>query len=204
MPTPGQIAGLYRALRKAHEDVKDEPGAADFYYGEMEMRRQARYDQARQRWREVDLGWWAAARTEHAILWVYWLIAGYGLRAWRALATFLVLLVVAAGLFAFGNGFASSATATAASPTVTTRPASTNSQSTQPTNSPSTQPTTAVTPDTSFGGALVYSARTVIGLTRDPQPRLTRFGDVVQILLRIVGPVLLGLAVLSVRGRIRR
>ena len=36
---PGQIAGLYRALRKGREDVKDEPGAADFYYGEMEMRR---------------------------------------------------------------------------------------------------------------------------------------------------------------------
>ena len=36
---PGQIAGLYRALRKGREDAKDEPGAADFYYGEMEMRR---------------------------------------------------------------------------------------------------------------------------------------------------------------------
>jgi hypothetical protein len=39
---PGQIAGLYRALRKGREDLKDEPGAADFYYGEMEMRRRAR------------------------------------------------------------------------------------------------------------------------------------------------------------------
>ena len=39
---PGQIAGLYRALRKGREDAKDEPGAADFYYGEMEMRRLAR------------------------------------------------------------------------------------------------------------------------------------------------------------------
>ena len=39
---PAQIAGLYRALRKGREDTKDEPGAADFYYGEMEMRRLAR------------------------------------------------------------------------------------------------------------------------------------------------------------------
>jgi hypothetical protein len=38
---PGAIAGLYRALRKSREDAKDEPGAADFYYGEMEMRRHA-------------------------------------------------------------------------------------------------------------------------------------------------------------------
>ncbi len=40
--TAGQIAGLYRALRKGRKDAKDEPGAADFYYGEMEMRRHAR------------------------------------------------------------------------------------------------------------------------------------------------------------------
>jgi hypothetical protein len=34
-----RIAALYRALRKSRELLKDEPGAADFYYGEMEMRR---------------------------------------------------------------------------------------------------------------------------------------------------------------------
>ncbi|MFP8944217.1 pentapeptide repeat-containing protein [Streptomyces fenghuangensis] len=32
---PAQLAPVYRALRKAFEDGKDEPGAADFYYGEM-------------------------------------------------------------------------------------------------------------------------------------------------------------------------
>jgi hypothetical protein len=58
--------------------------------------------------------------------------------------------------------------------------------------------------NTSFGGALVYEARTVIGLAHNPQPALTRFGDVLQISLRIFGPVLLGLAVLSVRGRVKR
>jgi hypothetical protein len=40
-PTPAQAAAAYRALRKSREDNKDEPGAADFYYGEMEMRRHA-------------------------------------------------------------------------------------------------------------------------------------------------------------------
>jgi hypothetical protein len=35
---PDRLAVLYRALRKAQEDNKNEPGAADFYYGEMEMR----------------------------------------------------------------------------------------------------------------------------------------------------------------------
>jgi uncharacterized protein YjbI with pentapeptide repeats len=32
---PAQLAPVYRALRKAFEDSKNEPGAADFYYGEM-------------------------------------------------------------------------------------------------------------------------------------------------------------------------
>jgi hypothetical protein len=41
-PAVGRRVGLYRALRKAREDAKDEPGAANFYYGEMEMRRHAR------------------------------------------------------------------------------------------------------------------------------------------------------------------
>jgi len=36
---PAENAKLYRALHKRREDSKDEPGAADFYYGEMEMRR---------------------------------------------------------------------------------------------------------------------------------------------------------------------
>jgi hypothetical protein len=56
---PAQLAGLYRALRKAREDAKDEPGAADFYYGEMEMRRHAR----RGRTGEASRG-----QVEHAVL----------------------------------------------------------------------------------------------------------------------------------------
>jgi uncharacterized protein YjbI with pentapeptide repeats len=41
--TPDRLAALYRSLRKAQEDSKNEPGAADFYYGEMEMRRRDRH-----------------------------------------------------------------------------------------------------------------------------------------------------------------
>ncbi len=192
LPNAVQIAAVYRALRKGREDNKDEAGAADFYYGEMEMRRRAAPQQ--RYWERRHRGTATAASIESAILWLYWLVSGYGLRAWRAMAAFLVVLVMAAGLFAFGGGFAPSTSATAVSPGVTTLPGSTNPPSTA----------TTATADRSFGGALVYSARTVIGLTREPQPRLTRFGDVVQILLRILGPVLLGLGVLSVRGRVKR
>ncbi len=83
-PGPAQLAGLYRELRKGREDSKDEPGAADFYYGEMEMRRHA-------------APWWSAERM---LLTLYWLVSGYALRAWRAFATLLVVVVAAAGVFA--------------------------------------------------------------------------------------------------------
>jgi uncharacterized protein YjbI with pentapeptide repeats len=72
------LAVLYRQLRKALEDGKDEPGAADFYYGEMEARR---HDP------ETPLG-------ERLLLHGYWLLSGYALRASRALGA----LTVAAGL----------------------------------------------------------------------------------------------------------
>lgn len=39
---PERLASVYRSLRRAQEDRRNEPGAADFYYGEMEMRRLSR------------------------------------------------------------------------------------------------------------------------------------------------------------------
>jgi uncharacterized protein YjbI with pentapeptide repeats len=68
-PDPDHVAPLYRALRKAEEDAKYEPGAADFYYGEMEMRRHAQ----------------GTPWVEKRLLWAYWLVSGYGLRGLRAL-----------------------------------------------------------------------------------------------------------------------
>ncbi len=63
-----EVAALYRALRKGREDQRDEAGSADFYYGEMEMRRMS-----------------AADTVERLIVGLYWLLSGYGLRAWRAI-----------------------------------------------------------------------------------------------------------------------
>lgn len=89
---------LYRQLRKALEDGKNEPGAADFYYGEMEMRRLGergrrtvlpRFGEQRRTW--------PAHVGEKLLLTLYWLVSGYGLRAGRAL---LALVVVVAALAA--------------------------------------------------------------------------------------------------------
>jgi hypothetical protein len=79
----GQLAGLYRALRKAREDNKDQAGAADLYYGEMEMRRRAAMPEGRGQLRA-----WA----EKFVIAIYWLLAGYGLRATKALGALARML----------------------------------------------------------------------------------------------------------------
>ena len=92
MLSPGAIAVLYRALRKSREDAKDEPGAADFYYGEMEMRRHDR------RAGDANEGW-SRGLVSRGVLTVYWLVSGYGLRAWRSLAALAAVMAVSAAVF---------------------------------------------------------------------------------------------------------
>ena len=90
--SPGAVAVLYRALRKSREDAKDEPGAADFYYGEMEMRRHDRGEGHASGGRSRGL-------VSRAVLTAYWLVSGYGLRAWRSLAALAAVMAVSAGVF---------------------------------------------------------------------------------------------------------
>jgi uncharacterized protein YjbI with pentapeptide repeats len=78
-----QIADLYRSLRKSVEGRSNGPGAADFYYGEMEMRRLDR----------------SSRRGDRAIVWAYWLVSGYGLRVLRSL--FWLLFIFGAGSVLF-------------------------------------------------------------------------------------------------------
>jgi hypothetical protein len=166
------VAGVYRGLRKGLEDRKDEPGAADLYYGEMEMRR---------------LG--ARAPIERSLLTAYWLVAGYGLRAWRALATLAVVLAL--GVVAFLLvGFA----------------ATTMTGYVQVKGQSAFVPYTVQGAKPSVATAIDYAVESATSLLRSPslQPRLTVSGEVVEMVLRFAGPVLVGLAVLSVRGRVKR
>lgn len=84
---PMELAALYRALRKAREDNKDQAGAGDLYYGEMEMRRNAPSFEGRGRIRSL---------CDKAIITGYWLLSGYGLKASRALIAWLAVTLVAA------------------------------------------------------------------------------------------------------------
>ncbi|MFD6070813.1 hypothetical protein [Amycolatopsis lurida] len=83
------VARVYRQLRKAREDAKDKPNAGDFYYGEIEMRRQA-------------TPWFS---TEGLVLWLYWLTSGYGLR-WSRSVVCLVALALACTTLINRFGFA--------------------------------------------------------------------------------------------------
>lgn len=73
-------------VRKGREDSKNEPGAADFYYGEMEMRRHG-----------------SAPVGERLLLWLYWLISGYSLRPLRTLVTLVAVWLLFAELFIIGG-----------------------------------------------------------------------------------------------------
>jgi hypothetical protein len=180
---PEHVAPLYRALRKAEEDAKYEPGAADFYYGEMEMRRHAHSTP------------WA----EKLLLWLYWLVAGYGLRASRALLTLLVVLIAATATLA-ALGFPAS-TRPANAPIMGTITGGSTVQRLRLDPSPA-EPA----PKRSFlarcGTAWWIALEAAV--FRSPDQTLTPAGRHIQTIVRFFGPVLLGLALLSVRGRVKR
>ena len=96
----------------------------------------------------------------------YWLVSGYGLRAWRAVAALAVVTALLAVAFHL-VGFA-----------VPPRPVS-------------------------YWTSLLYAFRATLSLT-DDQVKLTAWGQLLQGVLRLTGPVLLGLALLALRGRVKR
>jgi hypothetical protein len=183
---PERLAALYRQLRKAQEDAKNEPGAADFYYGEMEMRRHTR----------------ATRVTEHAIIWLYWLISGYGLRALRSLAALAIVgAIVTTALV--GWGLAANAPSQQLTGTVTNT-----------LNNPARIDATIHTTPAGLPPASQRwtrnRTRTALQITlesivfRSTNQPLTTAGTWTTIAARILGPVLLALTLLAVRSRIKR
>lgn len=178
---PGAVPGLatltttYRQLRKAREDAKDEPGAADFYYGEMEMRRYSH-------------GW---RHAERWLLQAYWALSGYGLRASRALG-WLAGAMLATSLLMLAFGL----------PDTPAReyPAGTRVVGKQ-------APALRAPFPARFNEERALKAADVVVnsvVFRASGQSLTRTGAYVEKAARFTGPVLLGLAVLAVRGRVKR
>ncbi|MGW5295860.1 hypothetical protein [Streptomyces bacillaris] len=175
---PLQLAPVYRALRKAFEDGKHEPGAADFYYGEMEMRRHA-----------DDI-----PRAERWLLTAYWALSGYGLRASRALAWLGAAMLLTIGLL-MGWGIAQDTpqqTATVGGGKVTFQ-----IDKDDPEN-----PTGNRFTGERFEKALNVTLNSVV--FRSSGQDLTTAGTYIEMTSRLAEPVLLGLAVLAIRNRVKR
>ncbi|MEU1710100.1 pentapeptide repeat-containing protein [Streptomyces sp. NPDC005706] len=179
---PLQLAPVYRALRKAFEDGKHEPGAADFYYGEMEMRRHA-----------DDI-----PRSERGLLTAYWALSGYGLRASRALAWLgAAMLLTIVLLMAFG--LAQEPPKQTATGTV---PAGGGKVTFEIDKDDPQNPTGNRFTGERFEKALNVTINSVVFRSSDQD--LTTAGTYIEMTSRLTEPVLLGLAVLAVRNRVKR
>ncbi|MFD8043077.1 pentapeptide repeat-containing protein [Streptomyces chartreusis] len=179
---PLQLAPVYRALRKAFEDGKHEPGAADFYYGEMEMRRHA-----------GDI-----PRSERGLLTTYWALSGYGLRASRAMAwlgaamLLTIVLLMAVGL----------ARDTPKQTATGTIPAGGGKITFEIDKDDPKNPTGNRFTGERFEQALNVTLNSVV--FRSSGQDLTTSGTYIEMVSRLTEPVLLGLAVLAVRNRVKR
>lgn len=175
--SPARIEVLYRQLRKALEDAKNEPGAADFYYGEMEMRRASAHGSGK------------------LLLWLYWASSGYALRARRALSLLALLIAVTITTVTF-IGFPTRPTDLKASGTLTTATGPEPVQITIHQNKPITSlPARAENATEVTLNAVIF---------RSPDTQLTTPGRYIDIAVRILGPLLLGLSLLAIRNQVKR
>jgi len=179
---PTQLAPVYRALRKALEDGKNEPDAADFYYGEMEARR---HDTTR-------------PRAERALLTGYWAVSGYGLRASRALAWLAAAMLITVVLL---MGFGLPRDSPKQEATGTVPPGGGRVTFTIDKEDPK-NPTGNRFTGERFEKAVNVTLNSVV--FRSSGQDLTTAGTYIEMASRLVEPVLLGLAVLAVRGRVKR
>ncbi|MFE2473181.1 pentapeptide repeat-containing protein [Streptomyces mirabilis] len=182
-PDPEDISAAYRQLRKAFEDAKNEPGAADFYYGEMEMRRHSRD---------------ATSRGERGLLHGYWLLSGYGLRASRAFS-WLAAAVLTTILLLMGFGLPNDSPKQEATGTV---PAGGGRVTFTIDKDDPHNPTGHRFTGKRFDKALNVTLNSVV--FRSSGTDLTTAGTYIEMASRFFEPALLALAVLAIRGRIKR
>lgn len=182
VPGLATLTVIYRQLRKAREDAKDEPGAADFYYGEMEMRRHGRKWSQAERW----------------LLQAYWLLSGYGLRASRALG-WLALAMMTTILLMMGFGLPQDSPNQAATGTV---PQGGGRVTFKIDKEDPRNPTRDRFTGERFDKALSVTLNSVV--FRSSGQDLTTAGGYIEMASRFSEPVLLGLAALAIRGRVKR
>jgi hypothetical protein len=182
---PAAVAALYRQVRESLEDGKNEPGAADFYYGECEMRR---HDTTR------PLG-------ERALLTAYWALSGYGLCAARAVG------LAGGGHGRHGRGDGAVGPARGRAENTDHRLAGPTGQSlVLITDTPGPRDPTGPWAGRVTTGRFEKALRVVINsvVFCSSGQGLTTVGTYTEMSSRLVEPVLAGLAVLAVRSRVKR
>jgi hypothetical protein len=171
-------------MRKAFEDGKNEPGAADFHYGECEMRRH-------------DLT--GTTKGERRLLWGYWLLSGYGLRASRA---FHLAARRHVPDRAVPDGLRPAHPRPRARDHRHLPP-----QQDQPQHQhPRPRPARQVVEARDLGARAEKATRIVVNsvVFRSSGQNLTTVGTYIEMTSRLLEPTLLALGVLAIRGRIKR
>jgi len=179
------LAVIYRQLRKALEDSKNEPGAADFYYGEMEFRRHDPH----------------TPRGERLLLHGYWLLSGYALRATRALGFLLVAMFLTLTL-TVGWGLPNETPKQRLTGVVPTKPGEPITLTTN-----TADPTLTLPYSKRFTEARAEKASEVVVnsvVFRSSGQNLTTPGVWIEMASRISEPLLLGFAAVAARGRVKR
>ncbi|GLZ28157.1 hypothetical protein Lesp02_03470 [Lentzea sp. NBRC 105346] len=169
------------------EDAKNEAGAGDFYYGEMEARRHAL----------------STRRGERALLATYWMLSGYGQRAGRALVAIVLLVVI---LFALLTQFGLPDNTTLQQMTGTIPPAvagQTQQVTLEVRPAPATLPPQGQRWTTD---RMSKAIRIALGsvVFRDTDQKLTPAGTWTVMAGRAFGPLLLALTALAIRTRVKR
>lgn len=180
---PTQLAPVYRALRKSFEDSKNEPGAGDFYYGEMEMRRQNP----------------GAPGSERSLLTAYWALSGYGLRATRTLM-WLLLAMTATLLVMMLWGLPANPPKLVSTGKISGKSVRLTTDTPDPAN-PSGPLHERISTERFEKGLRVVINSVVF---RSSGQDLTTVGTYAEMACRFTEPVLLGLAVLAIRNRVKR
>ncbi|MCC4320029.1 pentapeptide repeat-containing protein [Streptomyces solisilvae] len=178
--SPDHLAVTYRMLRKSFEDSKDEPGAADFYYGEMEMRRNSQIISRGERW----------------LLHAYWVLSGYGLRASRALG-WLTISMIATILLMTAYGIPKESPRQEILREKVNGAWKTVIEKTDPEN-----PTERRFTGKRLEKSLSVTLNSVI--FRSSGQDLTTAGTYIEMASRFSEPVLLGLGALAIRSRVKR
>ncbi|MCI3227092.1 pentapeptide repeat-containing protein [Streptomyces sp. NP-1717] len=182
---PAAVAALYRQLRKSLEDGKNEPDAADFYYGECEMRR---HDTLR-------------PFGERVLLILYWALSGYGLRATRALSWLVAAMAATITVMVLWG-----LPANDPKPQTTGQQVGAGQDLTLTTETPAPRNPTDALSERVTTERFEKGLRVVINsvVFRSSGQDLTTVGTYAEMTSRLTEPVLLGLSVLAVRSRVKR